>query len=123
MQKTILFFFSMALLVFYGCNKKANKAPELTITSPTEWQSFGLGATVPIAGTATDDEALHECSIVVTNQLGDTVYTNYPTVHAQKSFTIGYSFTALDTGTHHLSALFEDHEEAQVSKQVTFTVQ
>ena len=123
MQKIFLSLFLMMLLVFIGCSKKENKAPELTITSPTEWQSFALGATVPITGTATDDDALHECAIAVTNHMGDTVYSNYPTVHSQQSFTLNYSFTAADTGVHQLSVLFEDHDEAQVSKTVIFTVQ
>jgi Na+-transporting NADH:ubiquinone oxidoreductase subunit NqrF len=123
MQKTILLFCSVMLVAFIGCNKKANKAPELTITSPSEGQSFLLGSTVPITGTATDDNALHECAIAVTNHMGDTVYSNYPTVHAQQSFVLNYSFTATDTGPHHLSVLFVDHEEAQVSKEVMFTIQ
>lgn len=123
MQKILFVLFFMLLLVFTGCAKKGNKAPELTITSPTEWQSFALGATVPITGTATDDDALHEAAIAVTNRLGDTVYSYYPTVHSQQSFTLNYSFTAADTGVHQLSVLFEDHDEAQVSKTVIFTVQ
>ncbi len=123
MQKTILLFSLVMLVVFIGYNKKENKAPELTITSPAEWQSFPLGSTVPITGTATDDNALHECNIAVTNHMGDTVYSNFPTVHAQQSFTLNYSFTAVDTGVHHLTVLFEDHDEAQVSKTVIFTVQ
>lgn len=123
MQKIILFFISLMLMVFAGCKKSENKAPELTITSPTEAQSFSLGSTVPITGTATDDNALHECVITITNQMGDTVYSNFPTVHAQQSFALNYSFTTADTGIHHLSILFEDHDEAQVSKAVMFTVQ
>ncbi len=114
---------AVVLLTVGSCNKKDNKSPELTISSPTEWQSFALNSNVNITGVATDNNALHEGTVIVTNFKGDTVYANYPTVHSLQSFDINYSFAAADTGAHHLIILFEDHDEAQVIKEVTFIVQ
>lgn len=122
LNKAVLFF-SFLILLATGCSKKAdNQAPKITLSSPSEWQSYPIGSTLTIQGVATDDNALHEAAIILTNQMGDTVISDYPTVHSAKSFDINYTAVLLDSGQHHLQVIFTDHDNADTEKSVMFNV-
>lgn len=112
---------SLFLLVA-SCKKEKNEAPVLTITSPTVNQNFTTGATVNITGTATDDKALHEASVLVIASTTDTILKEYPTVHSEASYTFSYSVTATNTETYQVQVIFADHDGAETKKDVTFTV-
>ena len=109
-------------MLITGCKKKENQAPIISITSPSNGQVFNLGATVNINGIATDDNALHEAAIVLTNHMGDTVLADFPTVHSAKSYTVAYNVTVVDSGQHHLQVIFTDHDNAQTEESIIFNV-
>jgi hypothetical protein len=121
MIKNRIPFIAIIAFLLWGC-KKENAAPVITITSPTQSQTFTKGATVNVMGTAADDKALHEAAVIVTNSWGDTVLSEYPTVHSQPSFDFNYSFQAVDSGMHHVTVVFADHDNAETYEEVMFTV-
>lgn len=121
MIKNRIAFIAIIAFLLWGC-KKENAAPVITITSPTQSQTFAKGATVNVTGIATDDKALHEAAVIVTNSAGDTVLGEYPTVHSQPSFDFSYSFQAVDSGMHHVNLVFADHDNAETEEEVMFTV-
>ncbi|MBS1614247.1 MAG: hypothetical protein JST49_15615 [Bacteroidetes bacterium] len=120
---TAILFLSSFILLAAGCSKKAdNQAPKITLNSPTEWQSYAIGSTLTIEGVATDDNALHEAAIILTNHVGDTIIGDLPTVHSAKSFNISYTTVLADSGQHHLQVIFTDHDNAETTKSLMFNV-
>lgn len=109
-------------LLAASCKKGKNEAPEITIASPTANQAFTAGATVNVSGTATDDEALHEASVLVIAPANDTILKEYPTVHSEASYSFNYSITATNTGTYQVQVVFADHDGEETKKEVTFSV-
>jgi hypothetical protein len=120
---TAILLLSSFVLFAAGCSKKAdNQAPKITLSSPMESQSYAVGTTLAIQGVATDDNALHEAAIILTNQVGDTIIGDFPTVHSAKSFDISYTTVLADSGQHHLQVIFTDHDNAETTKSVMFNV-
>lgn len=105
-----------------SCKKNENQAPVVVIDEPADGETIALTDSVHIEGTASDDDALHEMSILITSHMGDTVFAQYPTVHALKTYTFHYHFHPADTGMFHLHVAAADHEDAVTTKEVMFTV-
>lgn len=105
-----------------SCKKTENKAPVIVLDEPADGESIVLTDSLHIEGTASDDDELHEMSVLVTSHMGDTVFASYPTVHALKTYTFHYHFHPADTGMFHLQIAAADHEDAVTTKEVMFTV-
>lgn len=75
-----------------------------------------------IEGRASDDEELHEMSVIVKDHMGVTVFADYPTVHALPSYSFHYHFATSDTGMYHLHITAADHDGGLTSKEVMFHV-
>ena len=58
---------SLFLLLFAGCKKGDDTAPTISITSPSDNQSFAAGTTVHIKATIADNVEIHHVHLYVTN--------------------------------------------------------
>lgn len=105
-----------------SCKKTENKAPVIVLDEPADGETIAITDSLHIEGTASDDDELHEMSILITSHMGDTVFAQYPTVHAMKTYTFHYHFHPADTGMFHLHVAAEDHEDGLTTKEVMFNV-
>ncbi|MCU7549565.1 Ig-like domain-containing protein [Chitinophagaceae bacterium LB-8] len=110
---------SLLILCIVSCSKnKDEEAPVITISSPTNNQSFAAGQTVNVSATVTDNVELHEVHLFVTNNA-----TGHEVVHFEqhadaKTLNIDKSFTAQTGITYRIRVEADDHagngSEAQV---------
>lgn len=115
----------LAVLLFTisSCTKKSeNNAPVVVIDEPTDGAITTLPDSTHVEGTATDDEELHELSVIIKNHMGDTVLAQYPMVHALPTYSFHYHFATSDTGMYHLQVTASDHDGGLTSKEVMFFV-
>jgi hypothetical protein len=105
-----------------ACNKKENQAPLIVIDEPANDAMIMLPDSAHIEGSVSDDNELHELSVVVKNHGGSVVFEQYPTVHALKTFNFHYHFVTSDTGMYHLHVTAEDHDGGVSTKEVMFHV-
>ncbi len=119
--KTVLFglaIVSALAITISSCNsKKENGAPVITIEEPEDGLTIPLTDSAHIEGVVTDDESLHELSIVVVKSTGDTVLEAYPNVHDLKTYSFHYHFHPSTVGNYTLHVTAEDHD----SKSATST--
>lgn len=124
----LLLFAGLLCLPFIGCKNEKDDtdttAPELTITSPAENESFLGQIHIELMVT---DESLHEMSIKVTKDSdGVVVFEDAPEVHDLTEFDYHEYFTP--TGLSGLTDLtltvvVEDHASHVTTKTVKFTAQ
>ena len=115
MKKTTFLFNIIAVTLVIGsfssCKKEhEHSAPIIVLESPINNQTFILGDTVHIEGTATDENELHEMSIFIKNHTGDTLFSDYPYVHAMNSHNFHYHYLPTDTGMFHIHITASDHD-------------
>lgn len=116
-------FITVLALSISSCSKKnENASPVIVIDSPTEGAMTMLPDSTHIEGRASDDEELHEMSVIVKDHMGVTVFADYPTVHALPSYSFHYHFATSDTGMYHLHITAADHDGGLTSKEVMFHV-
>lgn len=125
-MKNIAFLaFGLFLLgAFIACkNTDSGIAPTVTLTSPTDGQVFLKGQTITIAGTATDDEDLHEAEIKITDKAnGNNLFEEEPTVHDESTHNFSYNFTVPDITEQHeyqITVIFWDHDDNSTTKTVS----
>ncbi len=126
MKKTVLLFLVTVSAVFIlttqSCKEKENQAPVVTVDEPTNGETISLGDSIHIEFTATDDEELHEASVIVKSHMGDTVFADYPVVHALKTYSYHEHFVPADTGMFHIHINVADHDDKTTSKEVEVNV-
>jgi hypothetical protein len=126
MKSTFLTIISVVAVVFLvqltSCREKENQNPVIVVDEPTDGAMTILPDSTHIEGTVTDEDALHELSLVIKNHMGDTVFAQYPTVHALKTYNFHYHFATSDTGMYHLHVTAEDHDGGEAEKEVIFHV-
>ncbi len=106
-----------------SCSKKSeNGAPVITLDEPADGESIAVTDSLHIEGNFTDDEGLHEASILVVKSTGDTAFQQYPYVHDLKTYSFHYHFRPSATGSYTLKVVVEDHDEMRSEKNVSFTV-
>ena len=131
--KNTLLLAAIALsLSFAACHDHGEEeddkvAPVITITSPTADASISGG--VAIAGTATDENSLHELIITITKDAdGSTLFTipaSETDVHDLTSYTIAKTWTPTGITTETavtLNAIVEDHGGNKTTQTVKFKV-
>lgn len=121
------FFLSLALIAtiaftISSCAKK-NAAPVINIQEPLDNEMVTLPDSFHVEGVITDDENLHEASIVIINSgAGDTALQDYPYVHDLKTYNFHYHFHTSIVGIYKLHVAAEDHKGLKTEKIVTITV-
>ncbi len=124
-QTVVAGFVVLTALVFAvsSCSKKTeNQAPVITLSEPGDGESISITDSLHIMGTLTDDESLHEASILVIGSGGDTAFQEYPVVHDLATYTFHYHFHPTHTGNYTLQVTAEDHDEAHSEKSVSVSV-
>ena len=122
--KTILMSLTLITTIAFAissCAKK-NAAPVVNIEEPTDNEMVALTDSAHIEGTLTDDEELHEASVLVIKSTGDTALQDYPYVHDLKTYSFHYHFHPVTTGTYTLKVTAIDHAENSTTATRTFTV-
>ena len=128
MKKTITTLLALAVLIamavtFNSCKKdEPNQAPTITLEEPEDNSTVTLGNEIHVEGTAADDNELHEMAIWIT-YMGDTVDTEYPTVHGLKTYDFHKHYEPVAAGTYTVSVVVADHEELTATVVRTVTVQ
>lgn len=127
MKRKIVSLSMVALMaaMFYtaSCGKKhGQSAPVIIVNSPQPNDSIAVSDTVPVLITATDDESLHEMSVIVKTHAGDTVFAEYPYVHALKTFAFTGYFHTNSAGMYHLHVSAIDHDDERTNKEVLFYI-
>ncbi|HLP21203.1 MAG TPA: Ig-like domain-containing protein [Chitinophagales bacterium] len=129
MKSTIKTFALVALLIsaiavtIGSCSKKTeNQPPVVNLEEPAANETFALSDSVHIEGTVTDDESLHEMSVVVTNATGNKVFEQYPTVHELTTYSFHYHFHPGTAGTYNLEVTAEDHDGERATATRAFVV-
>jgi hypothetical protein len=116
---------SFALIVFISsCNKKdeGTGAPVISLQSPADNSMMTTGDTLTITGTITDDEALHEVSVLIIKSTGDTAFQEYPYVHALKTYNLSYRYKPTTAGDYTVKVTAEDHDEKNTTVSRALTV-
>jgi hypothetical protein len=102
---------AIAVSVSSCSSKKQNRAPVITVEEPDDNAMIALTDSIHIEGTVTDDEGLHEMSVLILKSTGDTAAREYPYVHDLKTYPFHYHFHPSATGTYTLQITAEDHDE------------
>lgn len=114
--------FPAMVFIVSSCSKKENQAPVVSITEPSDNQMFSIPDSVIITGTVTDDESLHEMSLVIVKATGDTIAKVFPYVHELKTYNFNYEFRPSDAGTYSIQVTAEDHTEKSTTVSRTIMV-
>lgn len=117
-----LIVFASLVFAVSSCNKKENLPPVISLDEPTAGDTVTIPDEIHMEGDFSDDEALHEASIVLLTWAGDTAYQVYPIVHDLKTSHFHYHFDPTLTGNYTLKVTAIDHDDAQTEKIVNFTV-
>lgn len=125
MQLKSIIFATLCLLTIAACHKhdeSDNNAPVVTITSPTENESFTGEVHIEFNVT---DESLHEMEVKVTKDAdGSELFKEAPVVHDETDYDYHEHFTptiAAETALT-LTIVVSDHSEHTTTKTVKFTV-
>ncbi len=100
LQHTVLAILALVTLTtFTACKKEDKTAPKVTVIAPLDGASFDVGATIDISGTVTDETALKEAVIEVTNASTDAVlYTKTIAVTGTSAAVTGSYVVAVASG-------------------------
>lgn len=125
-MKTAFYFGILAASLFAvsltACKKDKSTAPLIVISEPDNGASIALSDSLHIEGTLSDDESLHEASVIIKSMAGDTVFSAYPYVHDLKTYNFHYHFHPMNAGMYHLHVNVEDHDENLTTAERSFTV-
>lgn len=122
---TYLAFTFIAILVFTisSCgSKKENAAPVIIIEEPEANDTIIVSDSLHVEGKATDDEGLHELSVLVISSTNDTAFRQDPNVHDLKTYTFHYHFKPSTVGIYTLQVTAADHEEKFSTATSNFVV-
>ena len=116
MKRTQTIFLALVVIIAItfavsSCGQKENQTPVVTIEEPADNDTISVTDSLHIEGTLTDDESLHEASILVIQSTGDTALLEYPYVHDLKTYDYHYHFHPSSVGTYTVKVTAEDHEE------------
>ena len=114
----------MATIAFTisSCGKKENQAPVITINEPADNETVTIPDSMHLEGLVTDDNSLHELSVLIIKSTGDTALQEYPYVHDLKSYIFHYHFHPSSVGTYTLKVTAEDHDAKSTTATRSITV-
>ena len=117
MKKVSLVSVALVLLsvisIISSCKKK-NEAPVIVFNEPAEGEEYHLSIadSIHCEFTVTDDNSLHELSVVCTGPSGDTIFSAAPMVHDLKTYEFHGHPHPTVVGAHHIIVTAEDHDGA-----------
>lgn len=104
------------IMGFTSCKEEHHddtESPEISLSSPTNQQEFGLTDTIDIVGHISDSHDLHEMLIKLTrNEDGDTLLYFTPSVHALTEYHLDTFYVANESDHKHytLQIIAWDHD-------------
>ncbi len=131
MKRTHVFLLALTVMATItisvsSCKKDEaeNQAPFITVDEPADNSTITVGTEIHIEGTMSDDEVLHEASILVYLAGVDTpVFANYPMVHDLKTYDFHTHYDApAVAGTYKVHVKAIDHDGTNTEKVLTVTV-
>ncbi len=116
-------FIAALVITISSCgDKKENQAPVITIEEPGANDTILLSDSLHVEGKATDDEGIHELSVLVISSTNDTAFRQDPYVHDLKTYTFHYHFKPSAIGSYTLQVTAADHEEESSTATRSFVV-
>ena len=102
---------AFALMGFIACSKNAGdtEKPVINLTSPTANQQFTAGQTINITGSVSDNDAIHELHVIVTNKVTSTELLHYHDHIDAKTFNFNQSLVAAAGITYKIHVEANDH--------------
>ncbi|MFL5811661.1 MAG: Ig-like domain-containing protein [Flavisolibacter sp.] len=104
------------IIAMYGCGKSDEIAPEVTVISPADNQSFTGGQTVTVKANIKDNEGIHMVHAICMDDLGSHMLHFEEHLDA-KTYTLNQSFPTISGRTYTLEVEATDHEE-NVTKKI-----
>jgi hypothetical protein len=107
------------LLIFslFGCSKKDEIAPMISITSPEQNQVFSTGQTVTVRATITDNEGIHMIHVIAVDNTGGHWIHSEEHVDG-KIYEITKSFITNPGKTYTITIDATDHDDNTVAKEI-----
>jgi hypothetical protein len=101
------------LLLIFSCSKdpgsnKDNESPVISITSPTNGQSFSPGQAIPVTGTISDNDYIAEAHIHVSNTNTGSLLMDVHLYPAGKNSNFNQSFTAVAGTNYKIQVIAKD---------------
>ena len=97
------------LFLLASCKKEDASKPTITVTSPTNQQTFANGQTVNVTATIADDGELHSVYLKVINTTNNAHVVHFEEHIDVKSYNLNKSFTAQTGGVYAIEIAGEDH--------------
>jgi hypothetical protein len=128
MKKVSVLFVSLLFLtavVYVSSCKKKNEAPVIVFSEPEEGEIYHLSTndSIHCEFTVTDDNSLHELTVVATNPTGTAIFTQNPMVHDLKTYEFHGHPHPTVTGTHTVKVTVSDHDGLVATAQRTVSIQ
>lgn len=120
-MKRILIPGFLFLLLAAGCKKGDNTAPTISITSPTDNQSFPAGTTVHVKATIADNVELHHVHLYVTNASTGAQLLHFEDHVDAGTYNLDQTFVTLSGITYRIDVQADDHSGNTGEQVVTVT--
>lgn len=98
-----------------------DEKPVISITSPTNGQSFTAGQTVTVAATVSDNDEIHEVHLHVINIVTGVHEILFEEHTDAKTYTLNKTFTAKAGANYQVLLEADDHSGNQASAEVRVT--
>jgi hypothetical protein len=95
--------------IFTGCHKGDNEAPTITISSPTDNQSFSAGQTVHVQAVIKDNVEIHHVHMYVTNNNNGSQVVHFEDHVDGGTYNLDQSFTTQAGITYKIEIQADDH--------------
>ena len=116
-------FVTVCLIFLLSCKKDDGSKPTVTITSPTNQQTFTSGQTVNVTATVADDGELHSIMLMIMNKNGGTNVLHFEDHVDVKSYNLNQSFTVQPGGVYSIEVSGEDHGGNKTTSTVEVSTQ
>ncbi len=127
MKNSKIIFTTIITLSIYvvSCSKKDTEKPSITINKPISTDTFSVYNDIKLDIDMSDNTDLHESTVVVTDSMGNNIFTDNPYVHEQNNFKFQKNFKIASIDylkKYTLTVTVSDHSDNIQSQSVSFWV-
>jgi hypothetical protein len=127
MKNSKIIFTTIITLSIYvvSCSKKDTEKPSITINKPISTDTFSVYNDIKLDIDMSDNTDLHESTLVVTDSMGNNIFTDNPYVHEQNNFKFQKNFKIASIDylkKYTLTVTASDHSDNIQSQSVSFWV-
>jgi hypothetical protein len=127
MKNSKIIFTTIITLSIYvvSCSKKDTEKPSITINKPISTDTFSVYNDIKLDIDMSDNTDLHESTVVVTDSMGNNIFTDNPYVHEQNNFKFQKNFKIASIDylkKYTLTVTASDHSDNIQSQSVSFWV-